>query len=500
QFLLEIRNTLSDAFRSDPLDTIGFGLVLLVVVLVPYPYGGIYPDATFRLQILAYLAGAATFLSRAPRSPMGRAWLPVGALAGLAILGTLQLVPLPARVLQALSPISSEIYRDTAGILGLFGRAAAAPAGRISIAPSETSSTVLLLLADLVLFISAALLLQTRARRRVFTGVLIACGLVQVGRAVLGGEGEQRLHGSFVNPNNYAGYLQLALALAFGLLVSLLQRGRQKGDSLRDLFARIERRLVPLSAAIVLWGTFAAALALSRSRGGILAAGLATLLLAILVVLPKRRAQRRRRTALFVALGLLASVLFAASITREGPLLRFLASDPRDLEGDLRFQIWRTSLSAARAFPIFGSGLGTFRESFRRVQPRDVHGLVEQAHSEPLQLLVTGGAIGLALGVLALGTAFALLTRAYLRPRHREESAMVLAGLGALLALTLHGLVEFNFSIPAVPATFAVLLGAAWAAAGFVLEEVPAPTRSRVASMTVTRGPAIGTSERIRRP
>ena len=474
--------------------------MLSVVALAPYPFGGIYPDATSRIEILAYLAGAATFLSSAMRRSLGRAWLPVGAVAAIALLGALQLVPLPASWLGTLSPVSLEIYRDTADILGQFGRAAAAPAGRISIASSETSGTALLILADVVLFLSASLLLHTRARRRVFTVVLIACGLIQVGSAVLGDEGVQRLHGSFVNPNNYAGYLQIALALAFGLLVSLLRRGRQKGDGLRDLFSRIERRILPLSAAVALWGTFAAALALSRSRGGILAAILSTVLLAILVVIPRRKSQRRRRTALFVALGLLAAMLFAATITREGPLIRFLASDPRDLESDLRFKIWRTSLSAARAFPAFGSGLGTFRESFRRVQARDVHGLVEQAHCEPLQLLVTGGAVGLSLGVFALAASFILLVRAFLRQPHREESAMVLAGLGALLALTLHGLVEFNFSIPAIPATFAVLLGAAWAAAGFVLEDEPVPARSRVASITFTRGPAIGTSERIRRP
>jgi O-antigen ligase len=474
--------------------------LLLAVVLAPYPYGGIYPDATLRIEILAYLAGAATFLSPASRNSLGRAWLPVAAIAAIALLGALQLVPLPASWLGAISPVSREIYRDTADILGQFGRAAAAPAARISIAPAETSGTAVLILADVVLFLSAALLLHTRARRRVFTVVLIACGLVQIASAVLGDEGVQRLHGSFVNPNNYAGYLQIALALAFGLLVSLLRRGRQKGDSLRDLFSRIERRLLPLAAAVALWGTFAAALALSRSRGGILAAILSTVLLAILVVIPRRRAQPRQHTALFVALGLLAGVLFAVNITREGPLIRFLASDPRDLESDLRFNIWRTSLSAARSFPLLGSGLGTFRESFRRVQARDVHGLVEQAHCEPLQLLVTGGAAGLALGVFALAAGFILLVRAFLRQPHREESAMVLAGLGALLALTLHGLVEFDFSIPAIPATFAVLLGAAWAAAGFVVEAEPVPTRSRAESTTFTSGPAIGTSERIRRP
>ena len=37
--------------------------------------------------------------------------------------------------------------------------------------------------------------------------------------------------------------------------------------------------------------------------------------------------------------------------------------------------------------------------------------------------------------------------------------------LGAITALLLHGLVEFNMSIPAIPATLAIIAGACWSAA-----------------------------------
>jgi hypothetical protein len=42
---------------------------------------------------------------------------------------------------------------------------------------------------------------------------------------------------------------------------------------------------------------------------------------------------------------------------------------------------------------------------------------------------------------------------------------VALAGVGALLSLTLHGLVEFNLSVPIIPATLACALGVAWSAA-----------------------------------
>ncbi len=131
---------------------------------------------------------------------------------------------------------------------------------------------------------------------------------------------------------------------------------------------------------------------------------------------------------------------------------------------DMRPQMWSLSVDAWRQFPTFGSGLGTFREAFRRVQPRELHGLVEQAHSEPLQMLVTGGWVGLVITSLLVLSLLFVLARGWWKQQHREEAAIALAGFLALLSLLVHGLVEFNFSIPAIPVTLAVVLGWSFAA------------------------------------
>src|SRR5258706_12376871 len=95
----------------------------------------------------------------------------------------------------------------------------------------------------------------------------------------------------------------------------------------------------------------------------------------------------------------------AAALTllavRQQPILRFLSSDPRDPASDLRFRLWQLSLQAWPHFALFASGLGPFREAFRRVQPHDFNYLVEFAHRDPPQLRVTGGAMGLPLGATA---------------------------------------------------------------------------------------------------
>src|SRR5262249_17369060 len=160
----------------------------------------------------------------------------------------------------------------------------------------------------------------------------------------------------------------------------------------------------------------------------------------------------RYAIAIFGSSALAAGIAFVAMAARQQPILRFLASDPRDPASDLRLTLWRLSIQAWKEFPIAGSGLGTFREAFRRVQPPGFDYLPEFAHSDPLQLLVPGGIIGLLLGATAFGVFGARLFRRWRRDQRREETAFMLAGLGALFSIALHGLVEFNLSIPAVPA------------------------------------------------
>jgi O-antigen ligase len=276
-----------------------------------------------------------------------------------------------------------------------------------------------------------------------------------------------RLHGAFVNSNHFAGYLQIMLALAFGALWREVLFSRDRGRGLGESQKRLEARLLHLTPRILLWAIVAAGIALTKSRGGILVAFISTVAMLSLALLHRRTRNRRLSIAVAgggaIAAG--ASIVFLA--VRQQPILRFLASDPRDPASDLRLSLWRLSIDAWRQFPLAGSGLGTYREAFRRIQPRGFDYFVEFAHSDPLQLLVTGGLVGLLLGAIAFVALSVALFASWSREDHREESSFILVGIGSLFALTLHGLVEFNMSIPAIPATLAAVAGFAWAAGAY---------------------------------
>ncbi len=435
--------------------------MLALAASAPFPYGAVLPAGELKIEIAAFGCLALAFLSRPRRGWLGRAALPAAAAAAIAAVGLFQLLPLPPGALARVSPISSKIYHETAGILRTAGTPAPSP--RISIAPTDTSRTILLTLAYIALFLGAAILLRSRARRRIFAAVVVASAAIQMGAAAVSAGVEERLHGPFINPDHFAAYLEISLALAFGALWREILTGGDAARGIEEGAARVETRILRLGGWILLWGFIGSGIVLTRSRGGILAAVLSTFAL-VAIGFASRRRRRRFRTTIAAALALLLGLAFVAGATKKEAILRFLASDPRDMGADLRVGIWKTSVETANAFPVFGSGLGSFREAFRRFQPRGMEGLVEQAHCDALQLFVTEGWIGLILGLALVASLFAVLGRALARQPHREENAFVLAGIGALLSLVLHGLVDFNMSIPAIPATLAAVLGAAWAA------------------------------------
>ncbi len=440
-------------------EAIGLILLLAFIVTVPLPYGAVTPFGVMKLELMAFAAAAMAMFSRDSR--LGAATLPVYLVAAIAAVGALQLVPIDSDALAGVAPATTAIYADANRVLRMFGAPEARP--RLSIAPTDTVRATLLILAYVACFVAAAKLLRSRLQRRLACAALLVSSVIHVVYATTTQSDDNRLHGLFINPNHFAGYLEIALAVAFALLWTEIITGRERLARTDDRGARVELRLIPIAWRALIWIVIAVGIALTRSRMGIAAATITTVLLLVTASLHSRTT-RVRYAALAVTI-LAAAVVIVGITTCEFPLLRFLASDPRDPQTDSRFRLWQLSIDTWREFPHFGSGLGTFREAFKRIQPADFPGLYEQAHSDALQLLVTGGWISLLLAAAGLTALFALLLRGWWRQRHREESAVTLAAAGALFSLAVHGIAEFNFSIPAIPTTLAIILGMGWAAA-----------------------------------
>jgi O-antigen ligase len=461
---------------SGGLDVAAFCLLLVVVFMTPILYGvgaGVLPavfglgasrSPDLLLEVFAFMIAGATLWSRSRLRPPGRLVVPIGTMIGIAALGTLQILPIPQAILGAIAPVNLKIYHETGQILGLFGRKPLEP--RISIAPLATEAALLLLLAYIALFFSAVNLLRNRARRRLFALAFFASAILQI----LIGALEQSLGERPGSPTTLSfggavGYLEIALALAFGALWAeiLTNRDRAASSGSASAAERFETRFLPLVGRFLLWAIVVFGILLTGSRVGALAATTTTLAV-LAVALFHRRVEFRRRRSAGVSLALLAVLLFSGTLAGARPLVRFLESDPGGFNTGGRVVLWRTAYRAWQDFPALGSGLGTFPEAVRRVQGRELGGRIEQARSDPAQFLVTGGLVGTVLISVLYLSLFLVLLRSFREQPHREESALILGGFGALLSLTIHGLMDSAYKAPVVPAMLACLVGAAWAA------------------------------------
>jgi O-antigen ligase len=321
---------------------------------------------------------------------------------------------------------------------------------------------------------AAAAVGRARTGRRILGGTLLAVAVAQVlfgaprwltGSNVLWGVdvgSGARLRGSFVNPNHFASFLEIALAAAFAWTWWGWRRVSRETSP--------ERRVLLAAVPALVWLTLFLGLAFSGSRAGLLAGLAGVAVQGVLLGLSGRRWRHGRRFprwALPVAGALVAAgagVGLVAWIGFDLGLGRLASTSPYDLGWDLRVEIYRATLELWGLFPWLGSGLATFGEAFplfQSGQPEAVGLFWRHAHNDWIELLATTGVVGAGLFLAGLGIAVVRLVKGLRRGLRSEDRAAALAALGALAAVGIHELADFGLTMPANALALSVVVGAA---------------------------------------
>ena len=453
---------------TDARDRFAFVLLLAFIVFVPWLGSARLPAATgvpapigrLLVPALACAIGALTFSSRSSfRSPRSLG-LFLASMLGLALLGLVQLLPLPEPALEHFASVNLQIYHETAELLSLYEQTS--PSARVSLTPEGTAAIVLLLGGFVVLVLAAVHLLRTRPRRRAFAAAAVAGACLQIAAGAPGAAAGDAFRGAFASESDLGDFLLVLLPVSFGVFWSEILTNADRGRETADRGERLAVRLSPLVARFLVCVIVAIGVVLTGSPVRI---GAAALTMVILFALAARHPLRVRRTVVAAAAMLGGAAVFVENAAGQAQAqAQAQALGPFSPFFDRTLAVWQTSLDAWKSFPILGAGLGAFPDAFRRVQPRELTGLVEDARSDLLQLLVTGGAVGAFFAVVGFLSILVLLFRRWRAQRHREESAFSLAGIGALLIVGLDGLGEFNLGVPAVSAALACVIGFAMAA------------------------------------
>lgn len=433
-------------------------VLALLVAVAPFPFGGVVPWATAALAALAFVAFAAhAFAAREAAAWKTIAW-PAAALAALTALGLLQSVAWPPGVVELLSPEHGRLAARTAALLPLE---AEPPRPTLSLAPAVTLGVAASFAAVACALAAGGLAGRHRGVRRLLAvalAVAVGAELLYGLRGWLAGSkaiwgvvvesDSSRLHGTFVNPNHFATYLEIALATSFALAWWALRRARYE--------PRFESKLLLAGPPLLAWAALFACIAFTGSRAGLAAAVAGTAVQAGLLAVSRKSL----RPALLGVLATAAGLALLLTIGWRQGFERWLTpSSSGGVSG--RLAVYGAAVELWQRFPILGTGLGTFREGFPMVQPAGVTGAWWHAHSDWLELLVTAGLAGAVLLVAGLGALARRLYRVLARGARSEDRAAALAAWGGLAAVGLHELFDFGLTMPATALTLAVLAGAA---------------------------------------
>jgi len=450
---------------------------LLLIVTIGWgalAFGAVYPWAYWPLGIASAICGVTALVATTATTATAATTTEAGgtspALNGafflVAATISLQLVPIPARMLSEVSPGATALM----GRLNPAFAAGLQPVHAVSVWPRDTS-VALLLFASFALFCAGltSLFSVTGARRFVecltaFGALLAIVGFVQksLSNRYLYGFWELEIgrmpFGPFVNRNHFAGWMVMALPLTLGLLVAGIDqgmRGVKRSWHHRVLwFASPEaNRLILAAAAAVL---MALSLMLTMSRSGITAFGLSMLVTGWFV--SQSVQSRARRIAAAVCLVLLTATV----IVWTGPDViasRFAAADWGEFNN--RKGAWIDAWSVARAFPWVGTGLNTYWAAALFYQQHDMSYFFGQAHNDYLQLAAEGGILVTVPALVCL-VVFVRDVRRSLRGTRGDASWWLRAGaVASLIAIGFQETVDFSLQMPGNAALFAAVCAVA---------------------------------------
>jgi len=246
----------------------------------------------------------------------------------------------------------------------------------------------------------------------------------------------------FLNKNHFSYLAEAAIGLTIG--VATFSSGRR------------ERLLFYGAATLLLW----VAVVLSKSRGGLLAVTVQIICAALMLINLKGSVRLKTRgvTRLVLTGAAVVALLLMIGVgviwlggdqltTGVETAAAEIGADRSDLhEGARRTDIWRATWAMAKAHPIAGAGLGGFWAEVPRYHDASGSQSPQQAHNDYLELLASGGLIGLAIFGWFVVLLFQEARRAAQQP-HGLQRAAALGGLIGVAGIAVHSLVDFGLHL-----------------------------------------------------
>ena len=307
-----------------------------------------------------------------------------------------QLVPIPIPVLEVLSPTRAEI---ASALQPIRGAQRFAP---LSIVPAETAIHACRVAVYVLIFLLIRGNCQQSTKRVWMTSIpLVIIGGLETTWGMSQHFASEPVSGSYYSKDHFAGLLEMTLPFPVAYSMLLLSRVRDEGA--RSL-PSVTKTCAAFSLAIGIF--FAISLSLSRmafvsTLGAMFIMG---------TVAYGNKTSRFRKWLVLAILGVLMAFVFFFV-----PSNRFIDAFGTLVSGQIhegRWPIWKDTVRLIAAYPIFGSGLGTYYPALLRYETYGFDVAWLNAHNDYLQVLAELGLTGFALLVVAMIAVFRDLAHA----------------------------------------------------------------------------------------
>ena len=476
--------------RMDPADPIQDSGVFLgflcLLVWAPLPLGSnrVWAIGLLLLATVALL-GCTVWVWRGQfqmaQKRLAKFLVPFGLLSAMVALSWLQVTPMPAAWVKAVSPM-----------------AAAAQSGAdtmtLSLDVFQSQLMAGLSFTYLCVFLLTLLCVRTAKRLDTLAQVLVWSGVLQavIGAVLFSVHAHytlffvdllhDRMKGSFVYHNSMAGYLCMCLSVGVGLMLARLGASPKIESTWKArLRAAIEFVLSPKMRLRMLLVIMVIALVLTRSRMGNTAFFVAMLVVGLAGVGLARKTAPQT-IALIISLIVIDVLIVGTGVGLEKVVERIQDTDLTDASGgkaesiQARTEAARTAVALVKDFALVGSGGGSFYNVFLSYRtPEYGYTYVDHTHNDFVEIASDYGLLGLGI----LGSLVALSLGTVLRVMAKRRSVLpwgVAFGVAmAIVGLLLHSTVDFNLQIPANALTIVVILAMGW-----IASELPSKRRRKI--------------------
>jgi len=375
-----------------------------------------------------------------------------------------QIVPLPKIVVQLISPNSIRLREQFSHKIGDVDFCS------ISLAPYQTFRGGLELLSYFLIgFLVIKTVTSRKQIRRIFI-LLIGMGFFEAfyGIFQLYRDNPQILFykktfnldmvtGTFINQNHLAGYLEMIIPLALGLIIAHIDMVSFAGKNIRDKIIQITEKgfvfnIILLIAVFVM----SIGVLLSRSRTGLFLVFLTFFLFAALSFYYFGNLRHSKSVIKrFIQITFVCVTIFFLYFGLGSTLDRF-SEEQMIQEG--RPQYWANTIEIIKDFPLFGSGVGTFAYVYPPYEEGRIYAILVHTHNDYLEYLSELGLVGF---LLLAGGLFFLIKSTFIiwkKRRSPELKGLALGGMVSLIVIAVHSITDFNLHIPANMLLFTIIL------------------------------------------